>query len=384
MSKGTAIEEKNPSVQNDFDQHRPQELLDKTMTSPDGKRVLAVYHKSNDLSSEFRLDMYSTDGKLLSKITSDLMAVHFPDSIRWSPDSSNLAFVAMLRGAQSEDDTLPNLSDTGDKTITDASSLTNSKVKADANSEVSNTNSETPPVATPTPPVGVLTFRTEQIYICNADGIATKPITQNEGLIYFYYAWSPDSSALAALAATAREWTYLNQLAESKGEIFVPVGRPRIVEKTGRERRLDDALTAVQPVWSPDSAKTACAFDTQVRIYDTGGNSPTQAAIPLKNNLLISSQVFDREQASKLSVSNTQPDGAQIVQPSNAQAPSTLPDEKTLVSFNPIVGLNWSSDDILYFQTAFIKRMKNEADSVMSFPRWHRLILSPQAQTQAN
>ncbi|MGQ0541852.1 MAG: hypothetical protein ACT4O9_08380 [Blastocatellia bacterium] len=381
-SKGAIVEEKNPSVQNDFDQNRPQELLDKTITSPDGKRILAVYHKPNDLSSEFRLDMYSADGKLLNKITSDLMAVHFPDTIRWSPDSANLALVAMLRGAQSEDDDLPNLSDTGDKTITDSSSISNSNVNADANLETSNTN--TPPAATPTPPVGVLTFRTEQIYICNADGMATKPITQNEGLIYFYYAWSPDSSALAALAATAREWTYLSQLAESKGEIFVPVGRPRIVEKTGRERRLDDALTAVQPVWSLDSSKVACAFDTQLRIYDAGGNSPTQAAIPLKNNLLISSQAFDLEQADKLQVSNTQPDSAQNVKPSNAQVASTLPDEKTLVSFNPIVGLNWLSDDTLYFQTAFIKQMKNEADSVTSFPRWHRLILTPQAQTQAN
>ena len=57
---------------------------------------------------------------------------------------------------------------------------------------------------------------------------------------------------------------------------------------------------------------------------------------------------------------------------------STLPDEKMLVSYNPIVALSWPSDDQLYFQTAYIKRMKNEADSVTSFPRWHRLILTPQ------
>ena len=60
-------------------------------------------------------------------------------------------------------------------------------------------------------------------------------------------------------------------------------------------------------------------------------------------------------------------------------APTMLPDENTLVSFNPIVALNWPSDEQLYFQTAYIKRMKNEADSVTSFPRWHRLILTPQA-----
>jgi hypothetical protein len=40
--------------------------------------------------------------------------------------------------------------------------------------------------------------------------------------------------------------------------------------------------------------------------------------------------------------------------------------------------LNWTADDLLYFQTAFVKKMKNEADSVTSFPRWHRLAFSPQ------
>jgi len=58
-----------------------------------------------------------------------------------------------------------------------------------------------------------------------------------------------------------------------------------------------------------------------------------------------------------------------------------LPDEKTLVSYNPIVALNWTADDLLYFQTAYIKRMKNEADSVTSFQRWHRLVLTPQVTT---
>ena len=181
---------------------------------------------------------------------------------------------------------------------------------------------------------------------------------------------------LAALAATSREWLYLSQMADRNGEIFVPVGRLRIVEKTGRERRLDDALTAVQPVWSPDSAKVAAAFDRQVRVYDAAGNTPTQAAIPLRNNLLISSQIFDRDQARKLEAdANVQTKAASPID----QPLTTLPDENTLVSFNPIVALTWLTDDHLYFQTAFIKRMKNEADSATSFPRWHRLFLTPQA-----
>jgi hypothetical protein len=40
--------------------------------------------------------------------------------------------------------------------------------------------------------------------------------------------------------------------------------------------------------------------------------------------------------------------------------------------------LNWGSPDILNFETAYVKRMKNEADSATSFVRWHRLILTPQ------
>ena len=98
-SKDPAREERNPSVQADFDANRAQEVLDKTLTSPDGKRVLAVYHKAGDLPSEFRLDMYTADGRILKKVTSETMAVHFPDTIRWSPDSSTVAFVAMIRGA---------------------------------------------------------------------------------------------------------------------------------------------------------------------------------------------------------------------------------------------------------------------------------------------
>src|SRR6185369_16907284 len=98
-------------------------------------------------------------------------------------------------------------------------------------------------------------------------------------------------------------------------------------------------LTAVWPVWSTDSAKIADAFDTQVRVYDANGNNPTQAAIPLRNQLLISSQAYDRDQQQKLQASNANTDAnvaANTEQPTD-QPISTLPDEKTLVSYNPIV-----------------------------------------------
>lgn len=369
-----ADDERNASVQNDFDTNRIGEILDRTLTSPNKQRVLAVYHLPTDLPAEFRLDMYSADGRLLNKITADVMAVHFPDTIVWSPDSANVAFVAMLRGAQGERPEGP----PGTGPVVDNSNISptaNAQPESLSNANV-DTNTEpaapvaTPAVPTPTAPIGVLTFRTEQIYMCDAEGTGLKPLTQTEGLMYFYYGWAPDSSMLVALAATAREWQYLQYKADEKGEVFIPVGRPRLVEKNGRERRLDDGLTAVQPVWSPDSAKVAAAYDTQIRIYDAAATVPTQAAVPLRNSLLISSQAYDLQQQTKLSETGE-------AAPANF-SPTTLPDPETLVSFNPVVTLNWSTDSILNFQTAYIKRMKVEADSVTSYSRWHRIILSPQ------
>lgn len=391
-TRRSGSDERNVAVQADFDQNRPQELLDKTIPSPDGKRILAVYHIPADTQSEFRLDMYSAEGVLLRKITPDSMAVHFPDTIVWSPDSSTVAFVAMTRGVLAAMATpTPNGVDAARKPSTPAANT-----NANTNSEETpadpeaNANADLPPaVATPVPPANVLTFRTEQIYTCNAEGDAIRPLTQNEGLIYFYYVWSPDSTMLAALAATGREWQYLEYQANEKKEQYVPVGRPRVIEKNGRERRLDDGLAAVQPVWSPDSAKIACAFGDQVRVYDSRGDAPTQAAIPLRNNLLLSSQGYDdRLRQAELdanSDANVKVNSNSNVNKGNTNAapapslpPNALPDPNTLVSFNPIISLNWPSEEQLYFQTAFVKRMRNDADSVMSFVRWHRLFLTPQ------
>ncbi|MGI8494629.1 MAG: hypothetical protein ACR2L1_04855, partial [Pyrinomonadaceae bacterium] len=56
-SHQTTAEEKNAAVQDDFDTARPQEILEKTFTSPDKQRVVAVYKKAGDLFSDYRLDM---------------------------------------------------------------------------------------------------------------------------------------------------------------------------------------------------------------------------------------------------------------------------------------------------------------------------------------
>jgi hypothetical protein len=388
--KNAPAEQRNAAIQNDFDQNRPQEILDKTIASPDGQRVLAIYHHVSDVQAEFRLDMYAADGKLLHKITPDSMAVHFPDTIVWSPDSTTLAFVAMTRAGEQGNglpQTTPQNPDANANSANANSAANTENPAANANTDVeANANSAVPAAPTPAAPTGILTFRTEQIYTCNSDGDGVKPVTQNEGLIYFYYVWSPDSTMLASLAATYREWQFLQYQADQKGEIFVPLGRPRLVEKTGRERRLDDALTQVQPVWSPDSAKVGVAYDRQIRIYDAIGNNPTQAAVPLRNQLLLSSQAYDQELQRKEAANgavDTNENAANTAANNQPQQPTTLPDESSLVSYNPIIDLEWTSEDMLYFQTGYVKQMKNDADSVRSYLRWHRLILSPQAVSLA-
>lgn len=369
--------ERNAGVQADFDTNRAQELLDRTITSPDKQRVIAVYRTVNDLPSEVRLDMYSADGKLLRKITADTMAVHFPDTIVWSPNSKAVAFVATNRtiGLTPVATPTPEMAPT----------------PPDPNANTTEENSAptaTPVPATPTPaaPVGVLTFKTEQIYACDAEGGGIKALTQNDGLIYFYFVWSPDSTMLAALASTSREWRYQEIIADGKGEQMVPAGRLRIIEMNGRERRLDDNLAVVFPVWSADSAKVADAYETQIRIYDAAGLNPTQAAIPLKNQLLISSQAYDREQQRKLQAANADTNSETNTANANVapeQPSTTLPDEKLLVSYNPIVEVEWTADDLIYLKTAYVRRMKNDADSVTSFARWHRIILTEQPAPQA-
>ena len=62
-----------------------------------------------------------------------------------------------------------------------------------------------------------------------------------------------------------------------------------------------------------------------------------------------------------------------------SQQLSMLPDEKSLVSYNPIVEIVWAQDALLYLETAYVKRMKNQSENVTSFARWHRLVFSPQS-----
>lgn len=374
------IQKRNEAIQKDFDDNRPQEILDRTIESPDKKRFAAVYRAVSDDVSQFRLDIYSAEGQLVRKVTHDEMAVHFPDTIVWSPDSQNLAFVAMVRS--SDGVAVPAVPD---------------PLQGKGPDEVAESGSEDEAAAVPAegadasqePAKDVITFRTEQIYLCSSEGTDLKPLTKNEGLMYFYFAWSPDSSALAALATSITEWRVRQARLQNAGQVFVPEGRPRLVEKNGRERLLDDYPTTVRPVWSPDSAKVAVAFDKQIRIYDAIGERPTQAAVPLNNDLLIASKAWeDKKKAEEGPGALATPEGNTDTGPTpvepqvdtEVQQPTTaLPDPASLVSFNPIVALEWPQEDIIYLQTAFVKNYLDSGENISSFARWHRLILSPQA-----
>jgi Tol biopolymer transport system component len=370
------IELKNDAIQADFDQNRSPETLEKTLPSPDKNRFLAVYRKPEDAQNQYRLDMYSADGKLIKKITPNGLAVQFPDSIVWSPDNNNVAFVGMIRIGQSAVATPTPTPDapippTAEELAGNANVDANSNANIDANSNA-NVNANVIPPTAAEQPKAILTLRTEQIYFCSRDGGDLKILTQNEGKIYYYFVWSPDSTMLLALASTNSDWQIGDYEAKRKGEIFTPSGRPRIVEKSGRERLLDDNATKVQPVWSPDSSKVAAAFDKDVRIYDAIGNAPTQAAIPLKNPLLISSKSYD-------DLKKIEASGGNVNTNTQVEETKTLPDENMLVSFNPIIELKWTEDKLLYLQTAYVREFEKSTDNVRSYARWHRLLLSPQA-----
>ena len=176
--------------------------------------------------------------------------------------------------------------------------------------------------------------------------------------------------ALVALACKESEWEARER--QSK----LPVGRPRLLTADGQERLLDDGLAEALPVWSPDSSKVATAFDTDVAIYDAATDKPTQARLPLRDQLIAASVVYEqRAGAKKAQQGNKGNSGASPVTSTTPAPQSSSPGVPA--SFNPIVRLEWPSPERLYFQTAYILMLPNEP--LITFPRWHVLQLSAQA-----
>lgn len=320
-----------PSIQSDFETRRKDDALLRTQLSPDRQRALAIYATGDDAQDEFRIDLYGAEGNFLRHVTPAGFAVVFPTVAAWSPDGNYVAFI-------------------GYKSSTPQPSPTPfDELAPEVMPGAAAPSPSTLPSVAPLVPL----FSTEQIYICNRDGYDLKPLTTREGLIYFYLAWAPDSHALASLACRENEW---------RDRPLSPAGRPRLLGLDGSERLLDDNLTDVLPVWSPDASKVATGFETDLRIYDALGESPTQSSIPLREPLLAASRAYDEKEAQKGKQSSGSP-GAGT--------------DKLPVSFNPVVTLLWPQPESLYAQTGFVRNFENE--QVRNFMRWHMLKLSAQA-----
>ena len=328
------------AVKNDFDSRRTEEALVRTVASPDGQRALALYETDETAKGEFRIDIYSSDGRFLRNLTPPDLAGAFAPTVAWSPDGNSIAFIGRKALAPKPSPT-PLVPLTGENPV--------EPVPA-------------PTVAPAFAPIPV--FNTEQIYTCNRDGFDLKPLTTREGLIYFYIAWAPDGHALASLACKEDEWD------SREREAKLPSGRPRLIGVDGSERLLDDNLTEAQPAWSPDSSKVATAFETDVAIYDATSSSPTQARIPLRDPLLTASVDYD-EQKLKKRTGNANGNASVGSQASGASGGGQP------YSFNPIVQLTWTDDKTLYFKTAYMRVFPDR--TINTYQRWHVLHLSPQA-----
>ena len=324
--------EKLAAIQADFTTRRPDDALLRTVGSPDGQRALALYGTEDEPSPAFRIDLYASDGRFLRNLIPPTLSCVFPETVAWTSDGNFITFIAHKSVKPAPTPTPP--------------------IDLDPESEAP---LPTPSVAPAFPLVA--TFNTEQIYICNRDGYDLKPLTAREGLIYFYYSWAPDNHALVALACKENEW-------DAREKSFrLPAGRPRLIAIEGQERLLDDQLTETLPMWSPDSSKVAAAFETDVAIFDAVTNKPTQARIPLREALIAASIAYEEKNARGKKQDNK--GGAS----KNAE---NLPS-----SFNPIVRVGWDGPETLNFQTAFVRVYTNE--TINTFQRWHRLLLSPQA-----
>jgi hypothetical protein len=118
-----------------------------------------------------------------------------------------------------------------------------------------------------------------------------------------------------------------------------------------------------------------------VAIYDAGGATPTQARVPLGEQLIAASIAYEQRAGTKkeeVSQKNSSGSSKQTPASQPTPAPQSSAGQPNLpASFNPIVRLEWTTPEKLHFQTAFVRLMPSE--TINTFQRWHLLNLSAQA-----
>lgn len=361
--KKEEAEEPLSGVKADFETRRGNtEALIRTVLSPTGQRALALYGTS-ETDTDFRIDLYGVGGNFVRNVLPQDLTGVFPAEVAWSPDGQRIAFSGIRNPSAQPSPTPADALPPPDPPA--------GPPPSDPSVEL------TPTPAIPLIP-SVQTFKTEQIYVGNSDGFDLRPVTTREGLIYFQLAWSPDGQFIAALACREDEWE------ARKKEGLAPAGRPRIVTLEGQERLLDDRLSVVAPVWSPDGSKVATAFDFDVAVYDVAGGSPTAAALPLAEALRGPSAEYDarvfKKDGAAAGKTGGAADNANAATQTNAAAPGAQAQTGAgeVISYNPFVRLEWPEPETLLAQTAYVRFFRDEPP-VFSYQRWHAVRLSPQA-----
>ena len=206
-------DEKLATIQTDFTTRRPDDALLRTVVSPDGQRALALYGTETEPSPNFRIDLYAVDGKFLRKLTPPDLSCVFPETVAWSGDGNLIAFIAHRSAKPAPTPTPPP-----------------GVALPEATPEEASQRRQSTRHSLPLP----LLVQNKSMFAIAMVMISSR-LTSREGLIYFYFAWAPDSHALVALACRESEW------AEREKAYKLPAGRPRLITLDGKERLLDDS-----------------------------------------------------------------------------------------------------------------------------------------------
>ena len=75
--------DKFAAVANDFSTKRKDEILLRTVVSPDSRRVLALYGTADEPGSSFRIDLYNSDGQFLRNLIPPDLSCVFPEPDKW-------------------------------------------------------------------------------------------------------------------------------------------------------------------------------------------------------------------------------------------------------------------------------------------------------------